>query len=163
MPDTGEPEELIPAPAQRLVLGKAAPDFYRTMIALDAAAAAGLDPVVVELIKLRASQINGCAYCLDMHTHDARKLGIGEQKLTGVAVWRETPFFTARERAALALTEAVTRLGDHGVSNEVYDAAARVFSAEELPRVIAMAVTINAWNRIAITTRASPALRPDGR
>jgi AhpD family alkylhydroperoxidase len=157
---SGGPDDPVPAPAQRLVFGKAAPDFYRAMLALDAAAAAGLDPLIVELIKLRASQINGCAFCNDMHTHDMRRLGISEQKITGVSAWRETPFFTARERAALALTEAVTRLGEHGVSDEVYDEAARVFSEQELPRVIAMTITINAWNRFAITTRMSPALRP---
>ncbi|MFD3456554.1 carboxymuconolactone decarboxylase family protein [Streptomyces sp. NPDC058691] len=156
------PDELVPAPAPRIALPKAAPDFYKAMIALDAAARAGLDPVVAELVKARASQVNGCAYCVDQHTADARKLGVTEQKLNGLTVWRETPFFTARERAALALAEAVTRLGEHGVPDDVYDEAARVFDEDELPRLIAMCVTINAWNRIGITTRMSPAPRPDG-
>ncbi|MEU6340499.1 carboxymuconolactone decarboxylase family protein [Streptomyces sp. NPDC046977] len=156
------PDEPVPAPAPRIALAKAAPDFYKAMIALDTAAADGLDPVVVELVKARASQVNGCAYCVDQHIADARKLGLSEQKLHGLTVWRETPFFTARERAALALAEAVTRLGEHGVPDDVYDEAARVFDEDELPRLIAMCITINAWNRIGITTRMSPAPRPGG-
>jgi AhpD family alkylhydroperoxidase len=156
------PHDLVPAHAPRMVLGKAAPDFYKAMIALDAAAANGLDPVIKELVKARASQLNGCAYCVDQHLSDARKLGLTEQKLNGLTVWWETPFFTVRERAALALAEAVTRLGERGVPDEVYDEAARVFDEDELPRLIAMCITINAWNRIGVTTRMSPAARPDG-
>ncbi|MFF3563280.1 carboxymuconolactone decarboxylase family protein [Streptomyces sp. NPDC002574] len=156
------PDEPVPAPAPRMVMGKAAPDFYKAMIALDTAAANGLDPVVAELVKARASQVNGCAFCVDQHTAAARKLGVPEQKMHGLTVWRETPFFTARERAALALAEAVTRLGGHGVPDDVYDEAARVFDEDELPRLIAMCITINAWNRIGITTRMSPAPRPEG-
>ncbi|MCM2421167.1 carboxymuconolactone decarboxylase family protein [Streptomyces sp. RKAG293] len=128
-------------------------------MALNKAAAHGLDPVVAELVKIRASQLNGCAFCLDMHTHDASKLGLSEQKLHGIGVWRETPFFTARERAALALSEAVTRLGEHGVPDDVFDEAARQFDEAELARLIAMCITINAWNRIGVTTRLSPAAR----
>lgn len=151
----------VPAPARRMPLPQLAPDFYEAMIALDTAAAKGLDPDVNELIRLRASQINGCAYCVDKHAHDARANGMSEQKVLAVAVWRETPFFTARERAALALAEAITRLGDHGVPDAVYDQAAAVFAEDELARVVAMAVTINAWNRIGVTTRLSPAVRHD--
>lgn len=156
------PDDLVPAHAPRMLLGKAAPDFYKAMIALDAAASAGLDPVINELVKARASQLNGCAYCVDMHIADARKLGLTEQKMHGLSVWWETPFYTVRERAALALVEAVTRLGQGGVPDEVYDEAARVFDEDELPRLIAMCVTINAWNRMGVTTRLSPAARPDG-
>ncbi|MFJ5218309.1 carboxymuconolactone decarboxylase family protein [Streptomyces sp. NPDC088354] len=156
------PDELVPAPAPRMALAKAAPDFYKAMIALDTAAGNGLDPVVAELVKARASQVNGCAYCVDQHIADARRLGVSEQKVHGLTVWRETPFFTARERAALALAEAVTRLGEHGVPDDVYDEAARLFDEDELPRLIAMCITINAWNRIGITTRMSPARRPEG-
>ncbi|MFF7210352.1 carboxymuconolactone decarboxylase family protein [Streptomyces sp. NPDC008238] len=156
------PDDLVPAHAPRMLLGKAAPDFYKAMIALDAAASAGLDPVISELVKARASQLNGCAYCVDMHIADARKLGLTEQKMHGLSVWWETPFYTVRERAALALVEAVTRLGQGGVPDEVYDEAARVFDEDELPRLIAMCVTINAWNRMGVTTRLSPAARPDG-
>ncbi|MDJ0340542.1 carboxymuconolactone decarboxylase family protein [Streptomyces sp. H10-C2] len=147
----------VPAPAQRINLMTAATDVYEAMRALNKAAAHGLDPVIGELVKIRASQLNNCAYCLDMHARDARGLGLSEQKLYGVGVWRETPFFTARERAALALSEAVTLLGDHGVPDAVFDEAARLFDEDELPRLIAMCVTINAWNRIGVTTRMSPA------
>lgn len=156
------PDDLVPAHEPRMVLGKAAPDFFKAMIALDAAASAGLDPVIKELVKARASQLNSCAYRGDQHLADARTAELTAQKLNGLTVWWETPFFTVRERAALALAEAVTRLGERGVPDEVYDEAARVFDAEELPRLVAMCVTINAWNRIGVTTRMSPAARPDG-
>ncbi|MYS24082.1 alkylhydroperoxidase AhpD family core domain-containing protein [Streptomyces sp. DvalAA-14] len=149
----------VPAAAPRINLKAKAPAFYQAMIALDRAAADGLDPVVSELVRVRSSQLNGCAYCVDMHTADARQLGLTEQKLYGVAVWRETPFFTARERAALALAEAVTGLGAHGVPDAVYDEAARLFDEEELSRLLAMCVTINAWNRIGVASRLSPQVR----
>lgn len=154
-----ESDALVAPPAQRMSLPKVAPDVHEAMIALDKAAANGLDPVVSELVRIRASQINGCAFCIDMHARDARQLGLSEQKINGIAAWRETPFFTARERAALDLAEAVTKLGDHGVPDDVYDEAARVFDQEELARLIAMSVTINAWNRIGVTTRLHPAHR----
>lgn len=149
----------VPAPAQRIDLQKAAPDVYEAIVALNKAAAHGLDPMVAELVKIRASQLNNCAFCLDMHARDARELGLSEQKLYGVGVWRETPFFTARERAALALAESVTRLGEHGVPDDVFDEAARQFDENELARLIAMIITINAWNRVGVTTRLSPAAR----
>ncbi len=149
----------VPAPKQRMSLPKLAPDVYEAMLALDKAASTGLDPAVGELVRIRASQINGCAFCIDMHTRDARELGLSEQKIHGVTAWRDTPFFTARERAALALAEAVTKLGDHGVPDEVYDEAARLFEQDELARLVAMTVTINAWNRIGVTTRLHPAHR----
>jgi AhpD family alkylhydroperoxidase len=152
-------ETPVPAPAQRINLAKAAPDVYEAIVALNKAAAHGLDPMVAELVKIRASQLNSCAFCLDMHAREARELGLSEQKLNGVGVWRETPFFTARERAALALTESVTRLGEHGVPDDVFDEAARRFDEDELPRLIAMIITINAWNRIGVTTRLSPTAR----
>ncbi len=156
------PDDLVPAHEPRMLLGKAAPDFFKAMFALDAAASAGLEPVIRELVKARASQLNGCAYCVDQHLADARAIGLTEQKLNGLTVWWETPFYTVRERAALALAEAVTRLGERGVPDEVYDEAARVFDADELARLVAMCVTINAWNRIGVTTRMSPAVRADG-
>ena len=159
MADTAIAGERVPAPAQRISLRTAAPDFLRAMFALDEAASAGLDPGIRELVKLRASQINHCAFCVDKHYRDARALGEPEHRLATLSVWRETPFFTARERAALALAEAVTTL-DHGeVPDEVYDEASRYFDAAELPQLIAMCVTINAWNRIGVTTRMSPAPR----
>ncbi|WP_433891925.1 carboxymuconolactone decarboxylase family protein [Streptomyces sp. CA-111067] len=152
-------EPTVPAPARRINLMDKAPDFHQAMYALDKAARAGLDPVVRELVRVRTSQLNGCAYCVDKHAADARALGLTEQKLYGVTVWRETPFFTARERAALALAEEVAELGRHGVSEAVYAEAAGLFDEEELPRLIAVCVTMNAWNRIGVTSRLSPELR----
>ncbi|SEO18527.1 carboxymuconolactone decarboxylase family protein [Actinacidiphila rubida] len=149
----------VPAPPRRIDLMDRAPDFYQAMFALDKAAARGLDPVVRELVRIRVSQLNGCAFCVDKHSADARAHGLSEQKLYGVTVWRETPFFTARERAALALAEAVTELGAHGVPDAAYDEAAALFDEDELPRLIAMCVTMNAWNRIGVTCRLSPAVR----
>lgn len=153
-------DEAVPAPARRIDLKDKAPDFYQAMFALDKAAALGLDPVVRELVRVRTSQLNGCAYCVDKHSADARKVGVSEQKLHGLTVWRETPFFTARERAALALAEAMVHLpGSHGVPDDVYDEAAKLFDEDELPRLIAMGVAMSAWNRIGVTCRMSPATR----
>jgi AhpD family alkylhydroperoxidase len=147
----------VPAPVRRINLMDRAPDFYEAMFALDKAAARGLDPVVRELVRVRVSQLNGCAFCVDKHSHAALAEGMTQQKLIGVTVWRETPFFTARERAALALAEAVTELGPHGVADEVYDEAAKLFDEDEMPSLVAMCVTMNAWNRIGVTCRLSPA------
>lgn len=119
-------------------------------------AASSLDKTLIELIKLRASQINGCAFCLDMHAKDARANGETEQRLYTLSAWRETPFFTAREQAALALTEAVTRISDHHVPEEVYAEAARHFEPAQLSEVLMAIIAINAWNRIAITTGMTP-------
>ncbi len=113
-----------------------------------------LDPRLRELIRVRASQINGCAYCVDMHSKDARLIGETEQRLHVLAVWRETPFFSERERAALALTETVTLLAADHVPAGAYEAAAAHFTADEMAALISLIVTINAWNAIAVTTRA---------
>ena len=139
----------------RLVLHKTSPELYDAMMTLSTAATKDVDPALGELIKIRASQLNRCAFCLDMHTRDARKHEVSEQKLDVLAAWTEAgELFDDRERAALALTESVTRLGEHGVPDAVYDEAARVFSDRELGQVIAMAVTINAWNRINVAVHA---------
>jgi AhpD family alkylhydroperoxidase len=114
----------------------------------------GLERDLLELVKMRASQINGCAYCIDMHAKDARAMGESEQRLYALSAWRETPFFTERERAALAVTEAVTRIADTHVPEAVLDEAAREFSPEELTRLVFAIVEINAWNRLAVTTGA---------
>ncbi|MBV9638867.1 MAG: carboxymuconolactone decarboxylase family protein [Mycobacteriaceae bacterium] len=116
---------------------------------------------LADLIKIRASQINHCAFCCDMHSHDARKTGMSEQKLALTPAWDEAGgLYTERERAALALTEAITDLTGHQpVSDEVYSRASAVFSERELGQVIAMAVTINAWNRVGVTTRLAPPRR----
>lgn len=145
---------------QRVNIFKQSPEVYQAMIALDAAAKKGLDPVLVELVLTRASQINHCAWCLDMHTQDARKVGISEQKLYLLSAWEETVgLYTDRERAALALTEAVTVLTDGFVPDAVYERAANHFDDREMSQLISVILTINAWNRIAVSTRRVPPVR----
>ncbi|MFD3928512.1 carboxymuconolactone decarboxylase family protein [Streptomyces sp. NPDC058614] len=137
----------------RLDFAKSAPKVFRALIGFDAAAREGLDPALVELIQIRASHLNHCAYCLHMHTNDARKAGESEDRLHMVAVWREARhFFTEKERAALALTEAVTLVADGGVPDDVYAQAAAVFDDQELAHVLALILTINTWNRVALST-----------
>ena len=146
--------------AERLKIYKTSPELYDAMMALSNAAAKDVEPKLGELIKIRASQINHCAFCLDMHTRDARKHCVSDQKLDVLAAWEEAGhLFTERERAALALTEAITELGNGHVPDEVYARAAAVFTERELGQVIAMAVTINAWNRINVTIRLEPPRR----
>lgn len=138
----------------RLKIYKTSPELYDAMMTLSSAAAKDVDPELAELVKIRASQINHCAFCLDMHTRDARKQGVSEQKIDVLAAWAEAgDLFDERERAALALTEAITELTHGGVPDDVYAQAAEVFSERELGQVIAMAVTINAWNRINVAAR----------
>ena len=114
----------------------------------------GLEMPLIELVKLRASQINGCAYCVDMHTKDARFAGETEQRLYAVSVWRDTPFFTPRERAALAWAEAVTELSRAGVSDELFAATREQFSEAELVALTMVVITINGWNRLAVPFRS---------
>jgi AhpD family alkylhydroperoxidase len=116
----------------------------------------GLEQSLLELVKLRASQMNGCAYCIDMHARDARAHGESEQRLYTVAVWRETPFFSERERAALGWTEAVTAVGESHVPDGVYETARRHFSEPELVNLTMAVVVINGWNRLAVSFRAVP-------
>lgn len=150
MTQTLEPTKTV----DRLKIYKTSPELYDAMMTLSNAAAKDVDPTIGELIKIRASQINHCAFCLDMHVADARKLGETEQRLALIAAWEEAgDLFTERERAALELTEAITELDKGHVSDEVYAKAAAVFSEKELAQVIAMAVTINAWNRFNVATR----------
>ncbi|MGD0602869.1 MAG: carboxymuconolactone decarboxylase family protein [Streptosporangiaceae bacterium] len=146
----------IPA---RLDFDGLAPGFARAMSRLDQAAtkeldAAEIDPRLRELIRIRASQLNGCAYCIDMHTKDARAIGETEQRLYGLAAWAETPYFTARERAALAFTETVTRLTDTHVPDQAYADVAAEFSPPQIAALVSLIVTINAWNAIGVSTRA---------
>jgi AhpD family alkylhydroperoxidase len=143
--------------AHRMDLATVSPAAYRAMLELDSEVHhLGLDPLLVELVKTRASQINGCAFCIDMHTKDARAAGESEERLYLLNAWRESPLYSAPERAALALAEAVTRLGEAGVPDDVYEEARAQFSEQELAGVIWMIVVINAWNRVAITTRLEP-------
>lgn len=137
----------------RVNFAKLAPKAFRAVIGLDAAAREGLDPTLVELVQIRSSQLNHCAYCLHMHTGDARKAGESEERLHMTSVWREAKhFFTAREQAALALTEAVTLVADGGVPDAVYAQAAAHFEEQELAHLLALIFTINTWNRIALAT-----------
>jgi AhpD family alkylhydroperoxidase len=138
----------------RMHVARAARTPYRAMVALDDAVE--LDPKLRDLVALRASIVNGCAYCVDMHTLDARKRGESEQRLYAVAAWHEAPFFDERERAALALTDAVTLVADGHVPRAVWDEAAAVFEEDELAQLVWAIVAINAWNRIAIATRMEP-------
>ncbi|MFI8460908.1 carboxymuconolactone decarboxylase family protein [Kitasatospora sp. NPDC085464] len=149
----------VPAPAQRLALPKLAPAYYQAMVAVDQAARTGLDPVIVELVKLHASMVNGCAFCIDMHSTDAVKHGEQQHRLLSLPAWRETPWFTARERAALALTESVTLLTQGHVPDAVWAEAAEQFDETELAQLVALIATINAWNRIGVSTRLSPAAK----
>ncbi|QGK71809.1 carboxymuconolactone decarboxylase family protein [Allosaccharopolyspora coralli] len=136
------------------------PAAYRAMRGLeDYLAGTSLPRSTLELIKLRASQINGCAFCVDMHAHDMRDAGETDQRLFSVVTWREAPFFTEAERAALELTEAATRLDTEGVPDTVWDAAAEHYDDKQLVAVVTAIATINAWNRIAITARSVPAKR----
>jgi AhpD family alkylhydroperoxidase len=139
---------------RRINLHRVSPEVYKAVLALNQAAAEDLDPDLAELIKIRASQMNHCAFCLDSHNADARQRGISEQKLAVLAAWEEAAgIFTEQEQAALALTEEITDLTRRNVSDEVYARAAAAFSEREIGQVISMALTINAWNRIGVTTR----------
>ncbi|MFC5958492.1 carboxymuconolactone decarboxylase family protein [Streptomyces pratens] len=147
--------------ASRVSLKKVTPDVSAAMgslhgAAVSAAQDAKVEPEILELIRIRASQINGCAFCLDMHTKDARAQGETEQRVYALNAWRETPFFTERERAALALTEAVTLVHDGHVPEAVYAEAAGVFDEQQIAALIWAATVINAYNRIAIATRMVP-------
>jgi len=143
----------------RLDFDSHAPTFSKAMTHLDHAATKELDRVqfdhkLRELVRVRASQLNGCAYCIDMHTTDARAVGETEQRLYGLSAWRDTPFFTDRERAALTLTEAITLMTTDHVPEGAYGEAAAEFTEDEMAALISLIVTINAWNGLAVTTHA---------
>lgn len=141
----------------RIDLGKTNTAAYQAMLHLERyVRGSGIDPTLLELLKIRASQINGCAFCIDMHTKDARLRGETEQRIYALNAWRETPFFTPQERAALAFTEAVTLIATNHVSDELYDEVSRYFTESEIANLLMAIVTINSWNRIAIATRTIP-------
>ncbi|TDO68806.1 AhpD family alkylhydroperoxidase [Flavobacterium chryseum] len=136
----------------RIVIPTVAPEAYQALMNLEKyISTTSLTPVHKELIKIRASQINGCAYCINMHTADARKYGVSEQRIYLLSAWREADIYSEEEKVILALTEEVTLINKH-VSNEVYENAARLFDEKYLAEIILMIITINAWNRIGITT-----------
>lgn len=141
----------------RMDYAKASPGAYRAMAGLEAfVRGSGIEHALLHLVKMRASQINGCAYCIDMHSKDARAAGESEQRLYALDAWRETPFYTPRERAALAWTEALTSVRDGHVPDAVFQEARAEFSEEELMNLTMAVVAINGWNRIAIAFRAVP-------
>lgn len=141
----------------RIDYGKAAPDVIAAMRALETCVRrSGLDAALLELVKTRASQLNGCAYCIDMHTKDARARGESEQRLYGLAAWQETPFYSERERAALEWTEAVTRVSDGHVADDVFESVRRHFSDKELVDLTLAIIAINGWNRLAIAFKTAP-------
>ncbi len=143
------------AEAGRIDYASVFPDGVRAMAGLQRAVdAAGLEPLLLELVKMRASQINGCAYCLDMHAKDARALGESEQRLHLLAAWREAPCYDARERAALAWCEDLTLISEHGAPDADYEQIERAFSADEIVALTLAIVAINGWNRLAISMRA---------
>lgn len=142
----------------RLEVQKISPAAYQAMLGLETYVRkqSKLEPALLQLVKMRSSQINGCAFCIDMHSKDARAEGETEQRLYALSAWEETPFFTDRERAALALTEAITLVSEDHVSNAVYERAKQSFSPEELVNLTLAIITINGWNRLAITFRFVP-------
>jgi AhpD family alkylhydroperoxidase len=147
----------VPAPAVRVAADKLAPAAMRAMTALDkATAGSGLEAGLKELVRARASQINGCAYCVETHTNDALAGGETQRRVLLLPVWRETGLFTTRERAALELTEAVTRLSDGPVTDVVWDAAAAEFDETELSELVWLITTINAWNRVNVAAHVWP-------
>ncbi|MET9408328.1 carboxymuconolactone decarboxylase family protein [Streptomyces sp. NPDC002935] len=155
-----------PEHAPRLHWAELAPDVYKAMVRLDAAARRGVDPVLLELVKIRASQLNHCAFCLDMHTKDALAAGESVERIVQLGAWEESRhFYTEKELAAIELTEAVTVLtggtsrtesGGRFVPDEVYERAARHFEEADLAQLIAAITVINAWNRFGVTCRMVP-------
>ena len=146
-------------PAMRLDFDAHASTVSKAISHLDNAAtkqldAAQIDPRLRELVRIRASQLNGCAYCIDMHTKDARAIGETEQRIYALPAWRETPFFSDRERAALSFTETVTRLSETHVPRAAYDELAEQFGPDEIGALLGLVITINAWNAASVATRA---------
>ncbi|MFD5148643.1 carboxymuconolactone decarboxylase family protein [Streptomyces sp. NPDC058401] len=154
---TTHPHERLCAHTPRLDWAQLAPEVYRAMVRLDAAASKGLDPLLLNLVKIRAAQINHCAFCLDMHTQDALAACETTQRIVQLGAWRESRhFYTAKEIAAIELTEAITLLTDGFVPDVVYARAAEQFDEAELARLIAAIATSNAWNRFGVSTRMVP-------
>ncbi|MFF3243439.1 carboxymuconolactone decarboxylase family protein [Streptomyces sp. NPDC002870] len=150
-------EAYAPEHNPRLPWAKLAPEVYKAMVKLDAAASQGLDPTLLGLVKIRASQVNHCAFCLDMHTKDALAAGESVERLIQLSAWEESQhFYTGKEIAAIELTEAVTVLTDGFVPDEVYERAAKHFDEAELAQLISAITVINAWNRFGVSTRMVP-------
>lgn len=146
--------------SSRLVMGKVQPEAYKAMNALDCfVASSEIDPLQREMIKIRASQINGCAYCVNHHSKDARKLGESEQRIYLMSVWREAPnVFSEDEQLLLAMTEEITLIHKHGLSAELYDKSVSRFGDAKTAQIIMAIITINAWNRIGVSLNMHPVL-----
>jgi AhpD family alkylhydroperoxidase len=144
----------MPIPAARLALAERATRPFGAMFRL--AQSIDLDRRVQDLVSIRASQINGCAFCLDMHWQDARAAGESEARLYGLDVWRETPLYSERERAALELCEAMTLVAEAGVPEDVWERARASFGEDELAQLVFAIATVNAWNRLNVATRLEP-------
>jgi AhpD family alkylhydroperoxidase len=157
IPSTSARSDLVAGPPVRVAVDELSPRTNRAMNALDAASRdTTLEPALQELVRARASQINGCAYCVDMHTADAASAGVPPRTLQLLAVWRETPFFTARERAALELTEAMTRLSEAPVRDVLFERVAAHFDERELSDLVWLVAVINTWNRLGATAHPWP-------
>jgi len=145
--------------SNRIKINQAEPEAYKAMLAFDHFVETSLlSQTHKNLIKIRGSQVNGCAYCVDMHTREARQAGESEQRIYALSVWRDTPFFDEQERAILALTEEVTLIANH-VSDETYNSAAALFDKAYLAQIIMAVININGWNRLGIALAMQPALR----
>ncbi|MQW36237.1 carboxymuconolactone decarboxylase family protein [Sinorhizobium meliloti] len=141
----------------RVNFAKAAPDAYKAVAALDSyVKGSGIEPRLIHLIKLRASQINGCAYCVDMHTKEARHSGLSQQWINLVCVWRESPHFDERERAVLGWTEALTNVAETRAPDDAYEALKAHFNEEEMTKITVAIGAINVWNRLCVGFRALP-------
>jgi AhpD family alkylhydroperoxidase len=141
----------------RLNYAKVTPDALKAMLELEKYVhGSELERSLYELVKTRASQINGCAYCIDMHTKDARKAGETEQRLYGLSAWRETPFYSKRERAALEWTEALTLIAENDIPDSLYDSVRKHFDEKEMVVLTMAIIAINGWNRLAISFRTVP-------
>ena len=143
--------------SKRIVIQKLQPKAYEAMFGLEKyLSQSKIASTLQELIKIRVSQINGCSYCINLHTKDARKQGETEQRIYALSAWRETPFFDETERAVLSLAEEITHISAHGVADETYNNALEQLGEEKLAQVIMAIITINAWNRIGISTHMMP-------
>ena len=142
--------------SQRLNIAAESPELYEACLGVEGYLHRSVDPALYELVKLRASMINECTYCVDMHSHDALAAGETPTRLFAVAAWREAPFFTPAERSALALTDSVTLLGSGGIPDDVWNEAAAHFDSKELIDLVGAIAMINLWNRIAVPLRSTP-------
>lgn len=141
---------------QRMDVAEVAPELYRALLGVEKQLRSSVDHTLYELVKVRASFLNQCAFCIDMHVTDALAGGESSERLFGLAAWREGPWYTDAERAVLALTDAVTRLGGDGVPDDVWNEAAAHFDDRQLAALVGAAAMINLWNRLSITTRKRP-------